>query len=337
MTVGNLNLTGRALLAPLAGVSNRPFRVLAISAGAAMAFTEMVSADGIVRSQAKTLAMMRFKPDEQPIGIQLFGADPAVMHEAAAITVERFRPDLIDINLGCPVKKVVRKNGGAALLKDIGLTRRVIRAVVTAAGTTPVSVKMRSGWEQSSPVYIEVARLAEEEGVSAVTLHARSRSCGFAGRADWSAIARLKSAVSIPVIGNGDIRVPEDARRMLEETGCDSVMVGRAAMTDPLIFRRINQLLSTGVEPAPPTIPQIVELALVHARLMRDEYGEQRGMRMMRRYLGWQVRGIRGAAKLRPLLFRVETLRDIERIFERYLGAGAPEPSAPPEKLRPGA
>ena len=318
MMVRNLNLRGKAMLAPLAGVSNRPFRLLAVRAGAAMTFTEMVSAEGIIRERKRTLDMMRFGPDERPLGIQLFGTDPPVMREVAALVTARYRPDMIDLNFGCPVKKVVNKNGGAALLRDPVLARKIIRSVVEGAGETPVSIKIRSGWDDSNPVYLNFGRIAEEEGAAMVTMHARSRSRGYKGRADWSYITELKAALSIPVVGNGDIRTPDDAKQVLEQTGCDAVMIGRAAMGNPLIFQQVNKLLDTGICPEPATIGDLVDIALEHAGLLAEEFGELRGTRMMRTLLGWYVRGFPGAARLRPVLHRVETVDEIRRVFERY-------------------
>lgn len=318
MRIGNLNLNGVVLLAPLAGVSNRPFRVLAIRAGATMTFTEMVSSEGIIRHQAKTLSMMAFRPDEQPIGIQLFGADPEVMGKAAAITLELFHPDVIDLNFGCPVKKVVNKNGGAAVLKDLTLTEEIIRAVVEGAGEIPVTIKMRCGWDDTSPVYCEVGQIAERSGAKAITLHARSRARGFSGKADWSAIKELKETVAITVIGNGDAQTPEDVKRMLEETGCDGVMIGRAALGNPFIFTQIADYLRTGEASGEPSIADKIDMARLHARLMAEQFGEERGAIMMRRYLGWYVKGFAGATDLRPQLFAVNTVSDIDRIFADY-------------------
>jgi len=318
MRIGNLNLNGQALLAPLAGVSNRPFRVLAIRAGAAMTFTEMVSSEGIIRHQEKTLSMMAFRPDEQPIGIQLFGADPEVMGKAAAITKELFHPDVIDLNFGCPVKKVVNKNGGAAVLKDLTLTEEIIRAVVEGAEEIPVTIKMRCGWDDTSPVYCEVGQIAERSGAKGVTLHARSRAKGFSGKADWSAIKELKESVAITVIGNGDAQTPEDVKRMIEETGCDGVMIGRAALGNPFIFSQISRYLMTGEAQAEPSATEKISMARLHARLMAEEFGEVRGAIMMRRYLGWYVKGFPGATDLRPQLFAVNTVSDIDRVFADY-------------------
>ncbi|MBN1212244.1 MAG: tRNA dihydrouridine synthase DusB [candidate division Zixibacteria bacterium] len=319
MRIGNLNLKGQVLAAPLAGISNRPFRVLAVGWGAALTYTEMVSSEGIIRHQKKTLALMEFQSDEQPIGIQLFGANPEVMGQAAAIVREQFCPDLIDLNFGCPVKKVVRKNGGAAVLKDLVLTEEIIRAVVEAAGEIPVTIKIRSGWDDENPVYIEAGIIARKAGAAAVTLHARSRSRGFAGEADWLAIKKLKNAIDIPVIGNGDIKTPLDARRMIDQTACDAVMIGRVSFGNPFIFGRVDHYLKTGELLPEPSVTDKIELALEHAELMVGQYGETRGAKMMRRYLGWYVKGWPGATELRPRLFQVETRDDIKQVFDDYL------------------
>lgn len=319
MKIGNLNLNNSILLAPLAGVSNRPFRVLAIKAGADVTYTEMVSSEGIIRNQGKTLKMMEFKSDEQPLGIQLFGANPEVMFKAAEITAKQFHPDIIDINFGCPVKKVVNKNGGAAILKDLQLTEEIIKATVEGAGDIPVFIKIRTGWNDANPVYLEVGEIAQKSGAKAITLHARSRVKGFSGKADWSTIKQLKEATALPIVGNGDINTPEDAKKMFEQTGCDAVMIGRAALGNPFIFKQIKHYLKTGELLGTPTVKEKIEMAQTHARLMAEQYGEERGAIMMRRYLGWYVKGFKGATELRPLLFQVTTVSDIDEIFNDYL------------------
>lgn len=319
MRIGNLNILKQAFLAPLAGVSNRPFRVLAIKSGAAITYTEMVSSEGIIRNQTRTKEMMAFNNDEQPLGIQLFGGNPETMRQAAEITAKEFNPDLIDINFGCPVKKVVRKNGGAAVLRDLVLTEDIIRATVEGAGQCPVSIKIRTGWDEANPVFEEVGHIAEKAGAKAICLHARSRAKGFSGDADWSSIKLLKKAVNIAVIGNGDIKNAIDAKNMLDETGCDSVMIGRAALGNPFIFSQINQYLETGTLIQEPTLTEKIEMARLHAQLMKEQFGEERGAIMMRRYLGWYVKGFRGAAELRPKLFSVKSIADIDKIFSDYV------------------
>ncbi|MEW6411599.1 MAG: tRNA dihydrouridine synthase DusB [Candidatus Zixiibacteriota bacterium] len=323
MRMGNLNLNRAVLQAPLAGISSRPFRVLAIRSGAAVTYTEMVSSEGVVRRQSKTMELMQFQSDEQPIGIQLFGANPEVIGQAARITAREYKPDIIDINFGCPVKKVVNKNGGAAVLKDLVLTEDIMKAAVEGAGDIPVTIKIRTGWEEKNPVYLRVGELAEKCGVKAITLHARSRAGGFSGLADWSAIAKLKEAVNIAVIGNGDVFTPIDAKRMFDETGCDAVMVGRAALGNPFIFRQMNVYLKSGNLEAEPTLVEKLETAKLHARLVAEQYGEERGVVKMRKHLGWYVKGLPGAGQLRPKLFQVSRLDDIDVIFTEYLAKQA--------------
>ncbi|MFH1688139.1 MAG: tRNA dihydrouridine synthase DusB [bacterium] len=322
MRLGNLNISGKVLSAPLAGVSNRPFRVLVLQLNAALVYTEMVSSEGIVRRQKRTLSMMKIEPDEHPIGIQLFGARPEAMRQAAEICAREFRPDLIDINFGCPVKKVVGRNGGAAALKDLSLTHEIIQATVEGAGQTPVTVKIRTGWDEASPVYLEVGEIAERAGVAAITLHARSRAGGFSGAADWGAIANLKAAVGIPVVGNGDVRSPEDARRMLDQTGCDAIMVGRASMGNPRIFKEIDHYLQTGELLDQPTSIERMQLARTHARLMVEEFGPVRGAIMMRKYLAWYVKGMRDAAQLRTKMVQVSSLEEIDTNLTEYFAVG---------------
>ncbi len=324
MKIGNLIVKDGVLLAPLAGVSNRPFRVLSIKAGAAFTYTEMISSEGIIRNQDRTKEMMHFKSDEQPLGIQLFGSDPKVMEQAAAITVKEFNPDLIDINFGCPVKKVVNKNGGSAILRDLQLTEDIIKGTVAGAGDTPVTIKIRTGWDEAHPVFEKVGEIAQKAGAKAVSLHARSRAKGFSGEADWNSIKLLKQAVDIAVIGNGDVRTPLDVVKMKEETGCDGVMIGRAAMGNPFIFNQINHYLKTGILLENPTIEEKIVMARLHAQLMKEQFGEERGAKMMRRFLGNYIKGFRGATELRPLLFEVKTIEDIDKVFDDYVHGRLP-------------
>jgi nifR3 family TIM-barrel protein len=316
MILGNLTVHGKVFCAPMAGISNPAYRILARRFGAAVVYTEMISSHGLTYENKKTTDMLAFTTDEQPIGIQLFGANPEIMYKAAQI-VSRLNPDLIDLNFGCPVKKVVKKNGGAAVLKDLGLTKALIEATV-AGGSQPVTVKLRSGWDELSKIYAEAGKVAEEAGAAAITLHARTRSEAFGGTACWEDIRRLKETVSIPVVGNGDVKCGEDAQQMLAETGCDAVMIGRAALGNPWIFREINHHLETGENLPSPTLDEKISVILEHARLMMSIDGEQRAILKMRHIVTWYVKGWSGGGQIRRLGTKISAFSDLENILNEY-------------------
>jgi len=317
MRIGNLTIDGTLFLAPLAGISSYPFRFLARRFGAAMCYTEMVSADAIIRDQRRTLSMLDIKPDEYPVGVQLFGSRPEYM-EKAVKRVEQFNPQLIDINIGCPVPKVVRKNGGAALLKNPFLALEVIAATVDSA-SVPVTIKIRTGWQKNRDVYLEIAQKAEKTGVAAITLHPRARTENYGDKSDWSKIALLKREVSIPVIGNGDIKTPQDAKRMFDETGCDAVMLGRAAMKNPYIFRRIRTYLEKGEIIPDLTARERLDLALEHTRMMIEQFSEKGGVLKMRKHLAWYTKGLSGGAKIRNRMRDINTYADVRALADSYL------------------
>lgn len=304
----------------MAGISTPAYRILARRMGAAVVYSEMISSNGLVRDSQKTMRMIRFSPEEHPFGIQLFGADPERMY-AAAQMVSKYSPDLIDLNFGCPVKKVVNKNGGAAVLKDLRLTRSLIEAAVTGS-TVPVTIKLRSGWDELTKTFIDVAVVAEQAGAAAITLHARTRSKKFSGKAEWEDITRLKKAVSVPVIGNGDVTCGADARRMLDETGCDAVMVGRAALGNPWIFREINHFLDTAEVLPLPSLQEKADLILEHARMLIDSEGERRGILMMRRNLAWYTRGWTGGNELRRRGMQMTTYAELAALLSEFMTAG---------------
>ena len=316
MRIGNLILSGRVLCAPMAGISTPPYRALARRFGAAVVYTEMVSSHGLAYNSKKTRELLDFGEDQRPLGVQLFGADPEIMRRAAEI-VTLLRPDLIDLNFGCPVKKVVRKNGGAAVLKDLGLTRELVAATLSATDI-PVTVKLRSGWDETTKIFAEAGKICEEAGASAITLHARTRSGLFEGHACWDDIRRLKETVSIPVIGNGDVRSGEDAARMLETTGCDAVMIGRAAVGYPWIFREVNGYLETGVSPQVPTLEEKTAVILEHARALIKMIGEPRAMLQMRRHVAWYTRGWPGVSRIRQRAFKMVAYTDLENLLDDY-------------------
>jgi len=307
------------ILAPMAGVSERPYRLLCRRFGADVVVSEFLSAEGLRRGSDRTMEMASFEAAERPIGIQIFGADPAAMAEAAALVTGHFAPDFIDINFGCPVKKVVKRNGGSGCLRDLDLVQEIIRAVA-AATPLPVTAKIRSGWDETSRDAVGIARRCEEAGARALTLHARSRTQMFSGRADWDEIARVVEALTIPVIGNGDVETPEDVVRMRDHTGCAGVMIARGSFGNPWIFTRARALLDGLPLPPAPGPEERFRVALDHARLTLAVEGDTpRVAREFRKHLGWYTRGLPGSAALRARLQQVERLADVERLFADYL------------------
>ncbi len=306
-------------LAPMAGVSESPFRRICRRFGADVVVTEFLSAEGIRRENAATLDKLRFGPDERPIGVQIFGGDPVAMGEAAALVTDVFQPEFIDINFGCPVKKVVKRNGGSGCLKDMGLVEGVIRAV-SAHTHLPVTVKIRSGWNEEMRDPVAIALRCQDAGAKALALHARTRSQMYTGAARWDEIAAVAAALEIPVLGNGDIKTAEDAARMQRETGCSGVMIARGSFGQPWIFRETRALLEGKPKPAAPPVEERFAVALEHAR-MADEYeADPRGAAIeFRKHLGWYVKGLPGSADLRRKLHAVDSLQEVEGIFAEYL------------------
>ena len=275
----------------------------------------MVSADGIVRTQSKTFDLLRFSELERPIGIQLFGSEPDILGEAAQ-KVSEFLPDFIDLNFGCPARKVVKRGAGAALLKDLRLAGRIARAVVQAT-TIPISAKIRSGWD--SLVAVEASQILEQSGVSFLTVHPRTQKMLFTGHADWSVIASVKRVVSIPVIGNGDIGTMADAESLLQQTNCDGVMIGRAARGNPWIFREIRARLEHGVALPRPSGIQRIEMALEHLDLAHRDMDALDSAFSIRKHLAFYLKGLPHAAELRALLFRMKGIEEMKGVLQQYL------------------
>jgi tRNA-dihydrouridine synthase B len=307
------------LLAPMAGVSEAPFRQICRRMGADVVLSEFLSSEAIRRRIRNTLEGAEFEEVERPIGIQIYGADPNAMAEAAGLITEHYRPEFIDINFGCPVKKVVKRNGGSGCLRDLDLVDRIIRAVIGATHL-PVTVKTRSGWSDEVRDPVGIARRMQDAGARAFTLHARTRTQMFSGKADWDEIARVAEALDIPVIGNGDITAAADIVRMRDHTGCAGVMVGRGAFGNPWLFRDGQALLAGEPAPAPPTAAERFGVALEHARLAIRLQGDTRKTVVeFRKHLGWYTRGLHGASELRQRLFRIESIAEAEDTFLQYL------------------
>jgi hypothetical protein len=324
MQIGRLKLTNNVILAPMAGISDLPYRRIMKGFGAGLVFTEMVSANGLIRAGRRTRELLRSANEERPLGIQLFGDDPAVLARAAELVHDD--GELLDLNLGCPVNKVVRSGAGSALLRDPLKVGRIV-AAVRRATDLPLTVKIRSGWDHGSINYLEVARIAVDEGAEAVVLHPRPRSQGFSGHADWEQIGRLKAALPVPVIGSGDIFTAADALAMLERTGCDAVMIGRGGYGNPWLIRDILTL-QLGGEPESPTAGERLTVALRHLELFQEAYGEARTARDMRKHLCWYCRGLNGAATFRSAVNHAHSATDLRRLAEDYFTAAAACPAA---------
>lgn len=319
MRYGDLEIWPNIVLAPMAGITSHPFRVLCKKYGrVGLVVTELISSHAIHYKNQKTFGMFDWTDEERPTFCQLFGSDPETMAEAAQVVVGH-GADGVDINMGCWVPKVAKTGAGAALLKDLCQAEAVVKAVVDAVPQVPVTVKVRSGWDSREVTAIRFAKAAADLGAKAITVHARFASQGFSGVADWSVIGRVKEAVGdqIPVIGNGDIETPQDAKRMMEETGCDGVMIGRAAMGNPWLLAQISLYLETGVLTPNPTSTERIAVAREHARLQCEQQGEVIGCKELRGILGHYFKGIPGAVRIREGLMKAKTLAELEAVLDQ--------------------
>jgi len=306
-------------LAPQAGVSESPFRRLCREFGADVVVSEFVSAEGICRGNRKTKTYLRFHDDERPIGIQIFGSEPGVMGEATAYVTEVYSPDFVDINFGCPVKKVVKKNGGSGCLRDLGLVEAITRAVVDATHL-PVTAKTRSGFDEATRDPMEIGRRIQDAGAAMITLHPRTRADMYGGEANWSEIRALVEALNIPVVGNGDIRTGHDALRMRQDTGCQGIMMARGTHGSPWLFRHARSALDGEPVPPDPEVRERFGVCLRHARNSIAYGGDpKRAAVEFRKHLGWYTKGLPGGKKLRSELFQVTTLDEMESLLSVYL------------------
>lgn len=310
LTIGNVTLPNRYILAPMAGISNLPFRLLCRKMGAGLVCMEMVSAKAILYHNQKTMDMLRVNEDEHPISLQLFGSDSDIIGDIVK-EIEPLPFDIIDLNMGCPAPKIVKNGDGAALMRNIKLAGSIIERAV-ANTKKPVTVKMRMGFDESAINAVELARVAEASGAAAITVHGRTREQYYSGKANWDIIGEVKAAVSVPVIANGDIRTPEDVLQCRERSDCDGFMIARGAQGNPWIFRDLVEYEKTGVIPPRPSLSEVIDKIKEHAALLIAHKGEYIGMQEMRKHTGWYLSGCRGSVEIRRALNSIKTYEELE-------------------------
>ncbi len=315
LTIGNVEFKNNVILAPMAGVTDLPFRLLCKEQGAALVCTEMVSAKAILYNNKNTKALLEMHPDEAPVSLQLFGSDPVIISEMAK-RIEELPFAILDINMGCPVPKVVNNGEGSALMKNPKLAGEIISAVSNAI-KKPVTVKIRSGFDKDHINAVEMAKIMEDSGAAAIAVHGRTREQFYSGEADWEIIARIKEAISIPVIGNGDVTDCESAAELLKQTGCDGIMIGRAARGNPWIFRQVTAYLEDGTILPPPTSEERKAMILRHGRLQLEYKGEYTGVREMRKHVSWYTAGMPHSAQLRQKVNAVEKFSELVELIEQ--------------------
>ena len=315
-TIGNVALNGNLFLGPMAGVTDLPFRLLCKEKGVDLVYTEMVSAKGVQYNNKNTESLLQIAEEERPAALQLFGADPDILSETAK-RLEHRNFDILDINMGCPVPKVVNNGEGSALMKNPELIGEIVRKVSTDY-SKPVTVKIRKGFHEGSINAVEVAKIAQENGAAAIAVHARTREQFYSGKADWEIIRKVKEAVSVPVIGSGDVFSPQDAARMLAETGCDAIMLARGTRGNPWIFEQIKAYLKEGILLPKPDFSEVGVMILRHAALLSEYKGEVICIREMRKHVAWYTTGYPGSARLRSRVNEIETMEDLKRLVEEY-------------------
>ncbi|MDP2240305.1 MAG: tRNA dihydrouridine synthase DusB [Burkholderiales bacterium] len=318
MQIGPYQLKNNLIVAPMAGVTDRPFRQLCKAMGAGMAVSEMVASNSLLYGSEKTRRRANHEGEADPISVQIAGADPNMLAEAAKYNVDR-GAQIIDINMGCPAKKVCNVMAGSALLKDEPLVRRILEAVVGAVNA-PVTLKIRTGWDRDNKNALAVARIAEYSGIQALAIHGRTRACGFSGEAEFDTIAEVKSRIGIPVIANGDIGTPQRVKEVLDYTGADGVMIGRAAQGRPWIFREISHFLQTGKMLPPPEVSEIHRVLVAHLHDLYGFYGEVTGVRIARKHISWYTRGLAGSASFRHAMNQLQTCGEQRLAVDEFFG-----------------
>ena len=319
LQIGGVTLSNNLILAPMAGVTDLPFRLLCKEQGAGLLCMEMVSAKAILYHNRNTEALLTVNPQEHPVSLQLFGSDPDII-AGVAHAIEDRPFDILDINMGCPVPKIVNNGDGSALMRNPKLAGQIIEKTVRAV-KKPVTVKIRKGFDDAHVNAVELAHIAEESGAAAIAVHGRTREQQYAGKADWDIIRQVKEAVSIPVIGNGDLRCAEDVAAMAEQTHCDGFMIARGAQGNPWIFRQIQEYFKTGEQPKRPDFSEVADMILRHARMMMEYKGEYTGIREIRKHAAWYTAGYRHSSKLRGRINEVETCEKLKELLMQTLEA----------------
>ena len=316
MKIGNILTENNLFLAPMAGVTDLAFRKICRRYGAALTYSEMISAKGLYYGDKKTSRLMQ-SDGEHPYAVQIFGSDADIMAAAVPMVME-YKPDIIDINMGCPTPKIVNNGDGSALLKSPDKIAEIVRCV-SDASPVPVTVKIRKGWDDGSINAVEVAKIIEQNGAAAIAVHGRTREEFYSGKADWDIIQRVKEAVKIPVIGNGDIKTACDAKRMIDETGCDAVMIGRGAQGNPFLFRQAKEYLETGEETYFPTPQEKLAVLMEHIDMLVAEKGEYIGVREARKHIAWYIKGLKGSAKLKGIVFTIDNVDEMRNCLKNYI------------------
>ena len=317
MKIGNVQLDNEVFLSPMAGVTDLPFRTICKEKGCGMLYTEMINAKALCYDDENTKKMLRMDKDEHPVAVQIFGSDPEFMGKAAII-MNQYPNEILDINMGCPAPKVIKNGDRSALMRNPKLAAEVLTAVVKNS-EKPVTLKIRKGWDDDSVNAVEIAKIAEECGISALAIHGRTREQFYSGKADWDIIAEIKQAINIPVIGNGDVFEVEDAVNMLEKTKCDAIMIGRGAQGNPWIFNRINHYMKTGEILPEPTLEEKITTAIRHMNLAVAEHGDYVAVREMRKHIGWYLKGLKNSAKYRDQINKITDYKEVIAMLEEYM------------------